>query len=65
LFKSFDITEGVRFQVGAAASNAFNHSNYTIPNLNYGTAPFGTITNVQTAEGAGPRQIQITSRVTF
>jgi hypothetical protein len=65
LFKSFDITEGIRFQVGAAASNAFNHSNYAIPNLNYGTAPFGTITNVQTAEGAGPRQIQITSRVTF
>jgi hypothetical protein len=36
-----------------------------IPNLNYGTAPFGTITNVQTAEGTGPRQVQITMRVTF
>jgi hypothetical protein len=65
LFKSFNVTEGVRFQLGAAASNAFNHPNYAIPNLNYGTAPFGTITNVQSAEGAGPRQIQITSRVTF
>jgi hypothetical protein len=65
LFKSFNITEGVRFQVGAAASNAFNHPNYAIPNLNYGTAPFGTITNVQSAEGTGPRQVQITSRVIF
>jgi outer membrane receptor protein involved in Fe transport len=65
LFKSINITEGVRFQLGAAASNAFNHANYATPNLNYGTAPFGTISNVQTAEGAGPRQIQITSRVIF
>jgi hypothetical protein len=65
LFKSFDISEGIRFQFGAAASNAFNHANYTTPNLNYGTAAFGTISNVQTAEGAGPRQIQITSRVIF
>jgi hypothetical protein len=65
LFKSVNVTEGVRFQIGAAASNAFNHANYAIPNLNYGTAPFGTISNVQSAEGAGPRQIQITSRVIF
>jgi hypothetical protein len=65
LFKTFDITEGVRFQLGAAASNAFNHPNFAVPNLNYGTAPFGTITNVQSAEGSGPRQLQITSRVIF
>jgi hypothetical protein len=65
LFKSVRIKEGIRFQVGAAASNAFNHPNYSTPNLNYGTAAFGTITNVQSAEGAGPRQIQITSRVIF
>jgi hypothetical protein len=65
LFKTFNITEGIRFQVGAAASNAFNHPNYAVPNLNFGTAPFGTITNVQSQEGTGPRQFQITSRVTF
>src|SRR3989441_5642239 len=65
LLKSFSITERIRFQLGAAASNAFNHPNYTTPNLNYGTAAFGTITNVQTAEGAGSRQIQITSRMVF
>ena len=65
LFKSFNIGERVRLQVGAAAANAFNHANFTTPNLNYGTAAFGTISNVQTAEGAGPRQIQITSRLSF
>ena len=65
LLKSFSIGERIRFQLGAAASNAFNHPNYTTPNLNYGTAAFGTITNVQTAEGAGSRQIQITSRLSF
>jgi hypothetical protein len=65
LFKSFNIRESIRFQVGAAASNAFNHPNYAVPNLSLGTAPFGTITNVQSAEGTGPRQLQITSRITF
>jgi hypothetical protein len=65
LFKSFTINERVRFQMGAAAANAFNHPNYTTPNLNYGTAAFGTISNVQSAEGTGPRQIQITSRLIF
>jgi hypothetical protein len=65
LFKTFNVTEGVRFQVAAAASNAFNHPNYAVPNLNFGTAPFGTITNVQNQEGTGPRQFQITSRLTF
>jgi Carboxypeptidase regulatory-like domain/TonB dependent receptor len=65
LLKSFSITERVRFQVGAAASNAFNHANYSTPGLSYGTAAFGTISNVQTAEGAGPRQVQIMSRVIF
>src|SRR5262245_58201252 len=65
LFKTLNVTEGVRLQFGAAASNAFNHPNYSTPNLNYGTAPFGTITNVQSAEGTGPRQVQITSRLIF
>jgi hypothetical protein len=65
LFKSFTLNERIRFQMGAAAANAFNHPNYTTPNLNYGTAAFGTISNVQSAEGTGPRQIQITSRLIF
>jgi len=65
LTKSVRITESVRFQIGAQAANVLNHVNYAPPNTTFSTAPFGTISNVQTAEGAGPRQIQITSRLTF
>jgi hypothetical protein len=63
--KSVRIKESVRFQIGAQAANLLNHVNYAPPNTVFSTAPFGTISNVQTAEGAGPRQIQITSRLTF
>ena len=65
LFKSVPITERVNFQIGGAASNALNHPNYTIPNLNYNTAPFGTISNVQTQESGGPRSLQLTARLLF
>jgi hypothetical protein len=65
LMKSVRIREGMRFQVGAQAANIFNHQNWAAPNTTFNTAAFGTITNVQTAENAGPRQIQITSRLTF
>jgi hypothetical protein len=65
LLKSVRITESVRFQIGAQAANLINHVNYAPPNTTFNTAPFGTISNVQNAEGAGPRQIQITSRLTF
>jgi hypothetical protein len=65
LMKSVRIRESLRFQIGAQAANLLNHVNYAPPNTSFGTAPFGTISNVQTAEGAGPRQIQITSRLTF
>ena len=65
LFKSVPITERINFQIGGAASNALNHPNYTIPNLNYNTAPFGTISNVQTQESGGPRSMQLTARLLF
>ena len=65
LFKSVPITERVNFQIGGAASNALNHPNYTTPNLNYNTAPFGTISNVQTQESGGPRSMQLTARILF
>jgi hypothetical protein len=65
VMKSVRIRESLRFQIGAQAANLLNHVNYAPTNTSFGTAPFGTISNVQTAEGAGPRQIQITSRLTF
>jgi len=65
LTKSVSIKESVRFQIGAQAANLLNHVNYAPPNTVFNTAPFGTISNVQSAEDAGPRQIQITTRLTF
>jgi hypothetical protein len=65
LVKSVAINEGVRMQIGAQVSNLLNHPNYAPPNLSLGTAPFGTINSLQSAEGAGPRSIQLTARVSF
>jgi hypothetical protein len=55
----------VHLQLGGQASNAFNHVNYAPPNTTFNTGAFGTISNVQAADGAGPRQMQITARLTF
>jgi hypothetical protein len=63
--KTVRVKESARFQIGAQAANLLNHVNYAPPNTTFNTAPFGTISNVQAAEGAGPRQIQITSKLTF
>lgn len=65
LMKSVAIREGIDFHIGAQAANLFNHTNYANPNTTFNTAAFGTISNVQSAEGAGPRQIQLTARLTF
>jgi hypothetical protein len=65
LFKTVAISERYRFQIGGAASNAFNHANYTTPNLSLGTAAFGTISNVQSQENGGPRSLQVTARISF
>jgi hypothetical protein len=63
--KAVMFTESMRFQVGAQAANLFNHPNYAPPNTTFNTGAFGTISNLQTAEGAGPRVLQITARFTF
>jgi hypothetical protein len=65
LMKAVNITERVRFQVGAQVGNLFNHPNYAPPNTTLTTSAFGTLSNLQSAEGAGPRQLQITARVNF
>ena len=65
LIKSIKITEQLQFQFGAQAANAFNHRNYDVPNMNVDQQAFGTISGLQTAEGAGPRNVEITGRVSF
>jgi hypothetical protein len=66
LFKGVAITERIRMQIGASAANAFNHPNYDVPgNLTVGTSGFAQIGNLQSAEGAGPRSLQLGGRINF
>jgi hypothetical protein len=65
LIKSIKITEQLQFQFGAQAANALNHRNYDVPNQYVDASGFGTLSGLQSAEGAGPRNVEITGRVSF
>jgi hypothetical protein len=65
LTKSVSLHERTRLQLGLEAANAFNHRNYEPPNMQVDSAGFGSITALQTAEGAGPRSLELTGRITF
>ena len=65
LLKTVQFKERYRVQLGAQTANLFNHPNYAVPNTTLNTSAFGTITALQSAEGAGPRTIQGTFRVSF
>jgi len=65
LIKNIPVREKVTLQFGIEASNLFNHKNYQPPSMLVGSSGFGTITALQTAEGAGPRIVELTGRITF
>jgi hypothetical protein len=65
LLKNLAITEKSKFQFGIEAANLFNHHNYEPPNMQVDSAGFGSITALQTAEGAGPRSLELSGRITF
>jgi Carboxypeptidase regulatory-like domain len=67
LMKSVSIREKTTLQFGAEISNLLNHRNYDVPDMNVDDGPgaFGVITSLQTAEGAGPRIIQLSARIAF
>jgi hypothetical protein len=65
LMKDFAITEKAKFQLGVEAANVFNHRNYEPPNMQVDSSGFGSITALQTAEGAGPRSLELSGRITF
>jgi hypothetical protein len=65
LIKSIKITEQLQLQFGAQAANAFNHRNFDVPDTILDDSAFGTISNLQSAEGAGPRNVEITGRISF
>jgi hypothetical protein len=65
LYRTFKVTESVKLRLGVAAANALNHPNYGLPNLLLGTSSFGTISSMQTAEGSGPRSVELSGRIDF
>jgi pimeloyl-ACP methyl ester carboxylesterase len=52
-------------QIGVQVANAFNHLDAPPANLVIGVPGFGQLTSMQSADGAGPRKIQLTGRLTF
>ena len=65
LMKDEAIGEQSKFTFGVEAANVFNHRNYEPPNVQVDASGFGSITALQTAEGAGPRSLELTGRITF
>ena len=65
LMKNVSLGEKSRFQLGVEAANLFNHRNYEPPNMQVDSSGFGAITALQTAEGAGPRSLELSGRITF
>ena len=65
LMKNTALSEKSHFQFGVEAANVFNHRNYEPPNMQVDSSAFGSITALQTAEGAGPRSLELSGRITF
>lgn len=65
LMKALVIHEQTRFQFSAEAANVFNHRNYEPPNMQVDSGGFGAVTALQTAEGAGPRSLELAARIVF
>jgi hypothetical protein len=68
--KNFAITERFNLRYEAQVANLFNHTNLADPATNISSPTFGQITNVQDANtsygpSAGPRNIQMSLRLTF
>lgn len=49
LLKTFSLTAGTRLQLRIDAFNALNNVNFNIPNRNFGTPQFGTLTSARDA----------------
>jgi hypothetical protein len=65
LRKGLTLHENARLELSVEAANLFNHRNYEPPNMQLDSGAFGSIPELQTAEGAGPRNLQLSGRITF
>ena len=64
LFKSFGmsrIREGMRMEFRAQALNAFNHPQFSPPNMTVGSDSFGTVTN----QANSPREVELGLKLYF
>jgi hypothetical protein len=65
MIKSVALSERLHMEAGLEGSNLFNHKNYLPPNAQIDSGAFGTVNGLQTAEGAGPRLLEVTARINF
>ena len=65
LRKDITLRESAKFEFSVEVANVFNHRNYEPPNMQLDSGAFGAIPELQTAEGAGPRNLQLSGRITF
>jgi hypothetical protein len=65
LRKGVTLHERTKLDLSVEAANVFNHRNYEPPNMQLDSGAFGAIPELQTAEGAGPRNLQLAGRITF
>jgi hypothetical protein len=65
IVKGVSLTEGLTLQVGISAANVLNHRNYEPPNMELDTSSYGETSELQSAEGTGPRTVQLTARISF
>ena len=63
--KAISLTEHAKMLLGLEGANVFNHRNYEPPNMQVDSSGFGSITALQTAEGAGPRSLELVGRINF
>ena len=65
LMKNLELSKSTKFQFSIETSNLFNHRNYLAPNMQVDSENFGSISGLQTAEGAGPRSLELAGRINF
>ena len=65
LRKDVTLREQTKLELSVEAANVFNHRNYEPPNMQLDSGAFGAIPELQTAEGAGPRNLQLSGKINF
>jgi hypothetical protein len=63
--KDLAIYEHAKFEFSAEAANVFNRRNYLPPNMQVDASTFGQIPGLESAEGAGPRSLELAGRINF